>query len=183
MKKLTTTALSLLLVSLAGGVYGQPDFEETKLLAEQGDAAAQNNIGFMYDNGVGVPENNAEALKWYRLAADQGSAEAQSNLGVMYFTGEGVPENNAEALKWFRLAAGQGLALAQSNLGVMYAKGEGVPQNSVRAYVWLSVSTAQGFDNARTNRDLISETLTPDQLARGEDMATRCFESDFQDCD
>ena len=38
----------------------------------------------MYDNGEGVPENDAEAVKWYRKAADQGYAQAQFNLGVMY---------------------------------------------------------------------------------------------------
>ena len=61
--------------------------------------------------------------------------------------------------------------------------GDGVPQNNVRAYVWLSVAAAQGNEGARINRDIISERLTPEQLARGQDMATRCFESDFQDCE
>ena len=74
----------------------------------------------MYDNGQGVPQNYAEALKWYRLAADQGDASAQNNLGVMYAKGQGVPQNYAEALKWYRLAADQGNASAQSNLGFMY---------------------------------------------------------------
>ena len=37
----------------------------------------------------GVPQNYAEALKWYRLAADQGDADAQYNLGVMYANGQG----------------------------------------------------------------------------------------------
>ena len=64
----------------------------------------------MYDNGEGVPENDAEAVKWYRKAADQGYAKAQSNLGVMYDNGEGVPENDAEAVKWYRKAADQGYA-------------------------------------------------------------------------
>ena len=61
--------------------------------------------------------------------------------------------------------------------------GDGVPQNNVRAYVWLSVAAAQGNEGARINRDIISERLTPEQLARGQDMATRCFESDYQDCE
>ncbi len=38
----------------------------------------------MYDNGQGVPQDYAEAVKWYRLAAEQGYAYAQYNLGVMY---------------------------------------------------------------------------------------------------
>ena len=65
----------------------------------------------------------------------------------------------------------------------MYYMGEGVLQNNLRAYVWFSVAAAQGHEDARTNRDIISETLTPEQLARGQDIATRCFESDFQDCE
>ena len=101
----------------------------------------------------------------------------------MYDEGEGVPENNAEAVRWYRLAAEQGYARAQSNLGFMYSNGEGVPQNNVRAYIWYSVAAAQGNETARTNRDIISERLTPDQLARGQDIATRCFESDYQDCE
>ena len=38
-------------------------------IAEQGNASAQYNLGFMYANGEGVPEDDAEAVKWYRLAA------------------------------------------------------------------------------------------------------------------
>jgi TPR repeat protein len=40
-------------------------------LAEQDDADAQNNLGLMYRNGQGVPQDYAEAVKWYRLAAEQ----------------------------------------------------------------------------------------------------------------
>ena len=36
----------------------------------------------MYDNGEGVPQDYAEAVKWYRLAAEQGDARAQYNLGL-----------------------------------------------------------------------------------------------------
>ncbi len=78
-----------------------------------------------YARGQGVPQNYAEAVKWYRLAADQGNAFAQYNLGLMYANGEGVPQNYAEALKWYRLAADQGNAFAQINLGVMYARWPG----------------------------------------------------------
>ena len=45
--------------------------------AEQGNAAAQGNLGRMYANGEGVPEDDAEAVRWYRLAAEQGYAAAQ----------------------------------------------------------------------------------------------------------
>ena len=100
-----------------------------RLAAEQGYAAAQSNLGVMYDNG--------EAVRWYRLAAEQGYAAAQFNLGVMYANGEGVPEDDAEAVRWYRLAAEQGDATAQSNLGLMYATGEGVPKDAAEAVRWV----------------------------------------------
>ena len=73
--------------------------------AEQRNADAQSYLGDMYDRGQGVPEDDAEAVRWYRLAAEQGLASAQLNLGVMHARGEGVPEDDAEAVRWYRLAA------------------------------------------------------------------------------
>ena len=52
--------------------------------AVQGNTDAQNNLGSMYENGKGVPQNNAEAVTWYVVAAGQGNSHAQNNLGVMY---------------------------------------------------------------------------------------------------
>jgi TPR repeat protein len=61
----------------------------------------------MYRNGEGVPEDDKQAVKWYRLAAEQGHASAQYNLGFMYSNGEGVPEDDKQAVKWYRLASEQ----------------------------------------------------------------------------
>ena len=55
----------------------QETVAEVRAMAEQGDAFAQYNVGFMYANGLGVPQDDAEAVRWYRLAADQGNADAQ----------------------------------------------------------------------------------------------------------
>ena len=67
--------------------YYYEDFEtaltEWLIDANQGNVLAQYRIGYMYANGIGVPKNEEEALKWYRLAADQGYASAQFNLGAM----------------------------------------------------------------------------------------------------
>ena len=55
-----------------------------------------------------MPEDDAEAVRWYRMAAEQGFALAQSSLGAMYANGEGVPENYVLAYAWLNLAAAQG---------------------------------------------------------------------------
>ena len=115
-----------------------------RLAADQGNAAAQANLGVMYAKGQGVPQDYSEAVKWYRLAADQGDAIAQFNLGVMYAKGQGVPQDYSEAVKWYRLAADQGYATAQFNLGIMYAKGQGVPQDYSEAVKWYRLAADQG---------------------------------------
>jgi uncharacterized protein len=61
-------------------------------LADQGNAAAQTNLGWMYQKGQGVPQDNAQAVVWYRKAAEQGDANAQYSLGFMYALGLGVPQ-------------------------------------------------------------------------------------------
>src|SRR5215510_5509426 len=113
-----------------------------KKRAAQGEVEAQFTLGVLYSKGEGVPQDEAEALKWFRLAATQGHARAQLNLGLLYATGEGVPQDEAEALRWFHLAAAQGEAGAQFNLGVLYYTGEGVPQDDVQAYKWFQLAAA-----------------------------------------
>ena len=51
-----------------------------KLAAEQGYADAQSNLGVMYRDGQGVPQDDKTAVKWWKLAAEQGNARAQSSL-------------------------------------------------------------------------------------------------------
>ncbi len=117
--------------------------------AEQGYAAAQNMLGFMYRKGRGVPTDYAQAAIWFRAAAEQGVAAAQNMLGVMYDQGLGIPTNAAQAVKWFRAAAEQGVAGAQNNLGVMYDQGRGVPKNDTQAAKWYRAAAEQGLAEAQ----------------------------------
>ena len=123
--------------------------------AEQGHAEAQFDLGVMYANSLGVPENDIEAVKWYRKAAEQGLAIAQHYLGVMYAKGRGVPRNDQEAVKWYHRAAEQGDADAQHYLGVMYAKGRGVPEDDAEAARWYRKAAEQGHADAQHNIDVM----------------------------
>ncbi len=147
------------LVALTVGVQAQtPENDALRVRAEAGDAEAQFSLGSMYANGEGVPQDDAEAVRWFRLAADQGHARAQYNLGVMYANGRGVPEDDAEAVRWWRLAAEQGYARAQYNLGVMYANGRGVPQDDAEAVRWYRLAAEQGEADAQYNLALMYGT-------------------------
>jgi hypothetical protein len=155
----------------AGPCLADDTLDTWRARAEQGDARAQFNLGLMYDTGEGVPQDDAEAVRWYRRAADQGHADAQFNLGFMYINGRGVPQDDAKAFRWYRLAADQGDATAQYNLGLMYANGQGVPQDYVAAHMWLNLAAAQGNANASESRDIVANRMTPEQIAEAQRLA------------
>ncbi len=162
----------LLLLISSGHAFADetPELEKLRHDAEQGLVEAQFDLGVAYHQGIGVPRNDTEAVKWYHKAADQGDAIAQSTLGVMYAKGEGVPRDDTEAVKWFRKAADQGHAKAQYNLGVRYAKGEGVPRDYATAYMWMNLAAAQSDDMAKKGRDVLEGSATLDQVAEGQKM-------------
>ena len=144
--------------------------------ANAGDAGAQCNLGLMYANGEGVPQDYVEAVSWFRQAADQGHAVAQNNLGSAYATGQGVPQDYVEAVSWFRQAAEQGDANAHSNLGLMYGNGQGVPQDYVEAHKWLNLAASRAStENQKRyaeSRDAVASFMTPQQIADAQQRAT-----------
>ena len=107
-----------------------------------------------------------------RRQAEQGHAGAQFCLGSMYANGMVVLQDDAEAVKWFRFAAEQGHVDAQLNLGVMYANGEGVPEDYVLAYAWLNLAAAQWNELANDLKDNLRTHMTPDQIARAQELST-----------
>ena len=96
----------------AYNAYQRGDFDTAaktyRKLAERGDVVAQYNLGTMYENGQGIPQDYAEAVRWYTRAAEQGNAGAQFNLGILYEYGAGLPQNNIMAHMWYDLASENG---------------------------------------------------------------------------
>ena len=156
-------------------------FEDLIRCAEEGDVEAQSSLGLRYYAGGAAPLDYAEALRWFRLAAEQGSAEAQVMLGVMNANGMGVPEDDAKALQWYLMAAEQGDATGQVNLGFMYGNGDGIPENLVSAYMWYNLSAAQGNETAQSNKDIIEQRMTREQIAEAQRLSREWTETHPQD--
>lgn len=153
------------------------ELAETRLLAEWvGVPEKQFILGNVYYKGEGVPQDYAEAARWYRLAADQGLAESQHMLGVMYDRGDGMPQDFSKAIKWYREAADQGFAPAQYDLGSQYATGEGVPQNFSEAYIWFSLAASAGLEMARNDRDTYAGKLSNEEIMQAQRRAAQIFE-------
>jgi len=125
----------------------------------------------------------AAALQIYRALAAQGLAPAQFNLGVMHDFGQGAERDPAAAVRWYRTAAAQGHAGAQFNLGGMYFEGTGVPQDTLRAHMWFTLAAIAGAPGASRNRSSIGRLLSPDELARAQQMTRECQARQFIGCD
>lgn len=152
----------MLLFSLAAPAGGQSDagheayqredyaaaYRIWKPLAEQGNAAAQYNLGLLYQHGLGVERQLAVAVKWYGLAAQNGDADAQTVIGDLYADGFWGAKDYAKAVQWYRLAAEQGHAEGERKLGVLLAQGRGVTQDSSAAIMWLQRAVEQGDTEA-----------------------------------
>jgi uncharacterized protein len=138
----TTLTATFMLLAIAGVAAVAEPIEDARLAlqrgdrtaairllrspADQGNALAQLMLGIIL-LGNKVPQDDAEAAKWFRKAGDQGNADAETSLGLMYLAGRGVPQNDEAAVIWLRKAADQGVAEAENVLGDFYAAGRSVP--------------------------------------------------------
>ncbi len=95
------------------GDRNQQAFAAFKHAAEQGVAEAQFQLGVMYRDGLGTPQDNSEAVKWFNRAAEQGNRAAEKSLGVLYRQGRGVPQDNRLAEEWYRSAVEKSSALSR----------------------------------------------------------------------
>src|ERR1700730_5389999 len=102
-------ALSLITPSIAGeyedcvwaywrGNYPMA-FHLCEPLAAHGHVQSQFSLGVMYMKGHGVPQDGAEATKWFQLAAEHGHAPSQFYLGGAHVGGQGVVQDYATAAK------------------------------------------------------------------------------------
>jgi TPR repeat protein len=121
MRTLTSSlALPLLLTLTASAAdfstglsaYQKKDYaaavKEWRPLAEMGDAPSQFNLGLLYVDGLGVPQDYGQALTWFTRSAQQDYAKAQLNLGAMYGAGRGVKRDYIQAYKWLNVCAAKG---------------------------------------------------------------------------
>jgi TPR repeat protein len=123
-------------------VVSFPGFSDEERLAlirraaEAGMAPSQRMLGILYDGGVGVPADQAEAFKWFKRAAEIGDILAQGSLGYAYESGRGVARDHAQAVHWYARAAEEGNEIAMANLANLLVTGTGVTADPETAASW-----------------------------------------------
>jgi TPR repeat protein len=127
---------------------------ERVLKMDPANAKAQNNLGIIYEKGLGVEDDTKKAIEWYGKAAEQGDTDALCNLGLIYAKGAekvGLKQDFHSAAKLYRKAADMGAREAQLNLGAFYYHGAGVPQDFKKAAEWYRKAAVQGDADAQCN--------------------------------
>jgi TPR repeat protein len=150
---------TIFLVVSAAAQVSPTTSQELLKRAEAGDPQAQFELGRTYEEGQGVPQDDALAAEWFRKAAEHGNAQAQNSLGVLYAQGRGVRHDKEEAVRWYKKAAKQGLPEATYNVAIAYYNGEGVAGDMVAAYVWMMVALDKGDAQAGEALQHIGEQL------------------------
>jgi TPR repeat protein len=149
-------------------------------VAEIGDGDVLLNVAKIYSStGGGVPQDNTEALHWYRLAADKGNEEALCFIGKMYETGDGVDQDFSEAMRWYQEAAERGNAGAMFNIGMMYVRSQGVSLDKHELGFWFYLCSKCSLPQAQesTVQEVLRTKFGHDSLADIRERAQRWIET------
>jgi len=118
---------------------------ELQPLAKAGNADANNLLGEMYLQGVGVNSDITLAKTFFEAGARVGHLSALANLADILNREYKVELVTLEPL------AEAGNAKAQNRLGRMYEFGQGHSINPQAAYAWYKKAADQGLMNGRMN--------------------------------
>jgi TPR repeat protein len=116
------------------------------------NASYQNDLGFYYSKGIGVPKNQVKAVELFQKAAEQNYPAALSNLGSCYEHGLGGLTQDAEsAIKHYEAAAKLGYTEAEHNIGFMYGSGELVEKDYAKAVEHYRIAAGKNYPQAERN--------------------------------
>lgn len=126
--------------------------DKYKEIAENGDSELQYKLGYMYENGIGVPKNSKSAFYWYENAANNGIRDANNKLAWFYYCGKSVTKNIDKAIDLFSKHAEIGDASTQCLLANIYEYDECDYENALK---WYEKASAKGDCHATHNLALL----------------------------
>jgi len=98
------------------GAATNPVIARIQRRAQRGDAEYQVDLGALYEAGIGVVRDKAEALRWYERAGAQGNVYGQYLAGLALGRGgDGLDKNVAAAAAWFAKAQAQDFYMAEES--------------------------------------------------------------------
>ncbi|WFQ80832.1 MULTISPECIES: tetratricopeptide repeat protein [Xenorhabdus] len=128
--------------------------------AEKGESEAQNAMGYLYMEGLGVSKDGVIAMEWLMESALQGNTAAQNNIGQLYWYGNnGVERDQAKAMQWFLKSVALGDDYAHLNLGMIYERGQIVPQDYEKALGHYQQAASKDVPNLESRIKELKEKI------------------------
>jgi uncharacterized protein len=146
-------------------------------LAKAGDPKAQYVLGVMYLNRMVEPPSETAAAELMTSSGEAGFEKAQVELARMYREGHGVEQDFAKSFLWSVKAAEAGDVGAQLQVADYLAFGHGVNRDPVEAYKWYEISLLYWGSLAVNARDMVAESMSPDQIATAKQRAQTWIEA------
>ena len=145
---------------------------------DAGFSRACTNLGWMYENGRGLPVDMDAARRLYQKGCDGSACDPPNGLGCMnvgrlYLAGNGVPKDEVKAIRLFRgvcqspqpeddSEAASNIARACSLAGTAMIFGDGVVKTVLQGLIFLEKGCAAGDTFGCYNLGVVYE--------RGEDV-------------
>lgn len=152
--------------------------EHFEMLAKQSQYDAQYNLALLMKQGLGIPQNYPEALKWTWLAHLGGVKKAQGLADMLL---DLVPEKRQDKTRdqvsdnlTSRIESGDLTALTQFarfHLDVL------VEPDYETAYSWYSVAAALKMPGGIRGREDVIDEIDPEKLVELQDEATEIFKN------
>jgi len=118
-------------------------------LAEDGHRSAQAELGRIWDQGMGVAPDPAQAVRFWSMAADQGHAGARNELARALQSGAGIAADPVEAVRLLRIGAEEGHVPSIANLARALETGTGTTPDLAEAVRLYERAAAEGQAFAR----------------------------------
>ena len=117
--------------------------------ADMNCPSGKNPLGYLYEIGYCVPQNQQKAFDLFKEAADENDPIAQYNMGRYHLNGIVVKEDTIKGLMFLEKSAMQGFPIAQYQLAFLYYGGNTIKKDVSKSIEWLTLAADQGVPTAQ----------------------------------
>ena len=125
----------------------------------------------------GVPEDDAEAVRWYRKAAEQGHALRSTILVSCTTMAKVCPRMMPRPCAGTARPQNRDMPMRSTILVSCTPMGEGVPEDDIQAYAWISIASAQGVENAKNAKEFLTGEMTRAEIAEAQKLSRKYWDA------
>lgn len=121
--------------------------------AKAGDAAAENNLGVVWERGCPagkMAQNYDQSYVWYQRSANHNYPIAHYNLGMLYLHGKGKEKDEKQAIQYFDFAARWGIQESIKELRSLNAQ---IPPTDLLDSARINLARNRAAAQARDQED------------------------------